>query len=171
MIWPVNSAKTVVQVCKSIKRGEMHTVDLDVELAPPPDNPDDESHPRWTVTLRETPALFDSDTEFVFHAGHPDANWVAAVLRKYRDDLNHRAPETDMPAAVQWYPDALESLAKIAKRRGKSIEWYRSRTTNTMRVQIGETWLGLIVPMRVGGDDERTDPTVDPILGGAAVPA
>ncbi|BBB42836.1 hypothetical protein MASB_34020 [Mycobacteroides abscessus subsp. bolletii BD] len=70
MVWPCQSVKDVLTLCKSWLKGDEHTVDIDLELADPPENKKDDGHPGWTIKLTETPALFDSDNTIKFHAHH-----------------------------------------------------------------------------------------------------
>lgn len=85
-VWPVDAAKTVLLICKGLlaARGKEHTVDIEVVEHVPDGKPagdDTPDHPGYTVTLSETPALFDTDTEFQFHADH-ESKFPLAGMRK-----------------------------------------------------------------------------------------
>lgn len=165
-VWPTDAAGIVVAICKALhSKSDLATVDILTETAPEPENPVEGEHPGWTVTVRETPALFDSDTEFEFHAHRAsDEERVWGIFTQ--------APELADPLFVEspqtaWSMNALAPLLRIVKRRctakhSEQLRLFRASDRSVHLAQIGEDWLGAAVPVkRVPQEDA---PTIDPLL-------
>lgn len=167
-VWPADAAGIVAAICKTIaNKSDLATVDIIAETAPPPENSVDGEHPGWTVTVRETPALFGSDTEFEFHAG-------AAEEEQKLWDIFTQTPELADPRFVEsaqtaWSINALSPLLRIAKRRCTSkrtepVRLFRASDRSIHLAQIGDDWLGAVVPLLVMPDHAGERPTIDPLL-------
>ncbi len=167
-VWPVDAAVIVVGICKALNnKSDIATVDILAETAPPPENPVEGEHPGWTVTVRETPALFDSDTVFEFHAKH------ASVIREEQVwNIFTEAPELADPqhvdsAQTAWSVNALAPLLRIVKRRctskhSEQLRLFRASDRSIHLAQIGDDWLGAAVPVKVVPPEER--PSIEPLL-------
>lgn len=171
-VWPTASAATVLSICKSlVKKGDEnneHTVDIHMVMAEVAADAKEGDHPGWTVTLSETPALFDSDTEFQFHA---HAEWVFPIdgVRRmlWHGPLPEDAKVPEATALTRWSSHVLEPLVKIAARRGEPIQFFRSPDRLNQRVQIGLTWLGAAQPRTIPPGEGSEEPTVEPVFGEA----
>lgn len=164
-VWPVESTKTVLAICKSLAstRGKEHTVDVDMVMADPAEDAKEGDHPGWTMTLSETPALFESDTEFQFHAHHEGRFPVGMARRALRGKLT--ADDVVEAPLTQWNAHVLGPLVAVAKRRGCPIQMFKSPDAWMQIVQIGDTWLGAAFPIRPLPGAPTDEPSVDPILG------
>lgn len=160
-VWPVDQAQMVIKLCENHLKshGKDHTVDIEVVQMMPSG---DEEQPRYTVTLRETPALFDADTEYQFPAhsevGFPlKASWRAlngmTVDRKFRETVE-----------TVWSPRVLAAITAVAKRRREPMHWYRKSGTTVRRIQIGTAWIGAAHPAPLGLGESSTEPSIDPLL-------
>ncbi|AOT24891.1 FtsK-like DNA translocase [Mycobacterium phage Nazo] len=163
-VWPVESISNVLAICKSLARarGKEHTVDIYMATADRTEDNRDDDHPGWTITLRETPALFDSDTEFQFHA-HPEAKFpIRGVLHMMRGQI----PPSDDPevALTPWSPGVLGPLVTVAKRRNMQIRMFRTPARGMHIVQIGDTWLGAAMPSKPMPGEPTARPGLDPVL-------
>ncbi|AEL98214.1 FtsK [Mycobacterium phage BigNuz] len=163
-VWPVESISNVLAICKSLARarGKEHTVDIYMATADRTEDNRDDDHPGWTITLRETPALFDSDTEFQFHA-HPEAKFpIRGVLHMMRGQI----PPSDDPevALTPWSPGVLGPLVTVAKRRNMQIRMFRTRSRGLHIVQIGDTWIGAAAPGKPMPGEPTERPGLDPVL-------
>ena len=126
-VWPVDAAETVLAICKSLARkGEEHTVDIDMVMADPPDDAKEGDHPGWTVTLSETPALFDSDTEFQFHAHSEDKFPLRTVRRIFAGDITLQRGDFEETPLTLWSATVLAPLVAVAKRRKMQLQFFRS---------------------------------------------
>ncbi|BBY84214.1 DNA translocase FtsK [Mycolicibacterium pulveris] len=163
-VWPVESAKTVLAICKSLgRKGDEHTVDIDATAAPPPEEPTEGEHPGWTVTLSETPALFDSDTEFQFHA-HAETRFPTAMVHRALSGLLESKEPPEPSLLTQWGANVLAPLVAVAKRRKQPIRLFRQPLTEAHLVQIGDTWLGVAYPIKPLPGEASEEPSVEPIL-------
>lgn len=166
-VWPVESVKTVLAILKSLaQKSKDHTVDVETVTAPMPEDAKLGEHPGWTVTLSETPALFESDTEFQFHAHH-EGKFPLAMARRV---LAGRAEDENPPASVpltQWNAHVLAPLVAVSKRRKSPMRFFRSPLSMLHVVQIGETWLGAASPVKPVPGELTTEPTIEAVLGGA----
>jgi S-DNA-T family DNA segregation ATPase FtsK/SpoIIIE len=167
-VWPVESAATVLAICKSLlsRRGKDHTVDVDMVRADPPPDVKDDEHPGWVVSVSETPALFASDTEFQFHA-HPEGKFPIGNMRRIL------APATELPLEVEestesaltlWSPGVLAPLVAVAKRRNMQMQFFRSPFRSVQVVQIGDTWLGAAMPGTPLPGDHGEQPSIEPVF-------
>lgn len=171
-LWPLGSTASVLAICKSLaKKGDEnneHTVDLHMVMAEVPADAKEGDHPGWTVTLSETPALFDSDTEFQFHASAETDFPIDGMRRMLWHAPRPEDQEPPKPTMLtQWSSHVLEPLVKISARRGEPIRLYRSEDRLQQRVQIGDTWLGAAMPRTVVPGEGSEEPTVDPVFGEA----
>ncbi|MCV7424380.1 DNA translocase FtsK [Mycobacterium yunnanensis] len=165
-VWPVESTKTVLAICKSLaQKGKDHTVDIDMVTAPPPEDAEPGDHPGWTVTLSETPALFESDTEFQFRAHH-EGKFPVAMARKVMSGLSTAEDVVDSPL-TQWGPSVLAPLVAVAKRRKSPMMFFRSDLSWVQVVQIGDTWLGAAFPIRPMPGESSAQPSIEPVLNDA----
>lgn len=170
-VWPVESAKAVQFICKGLlsARGKDHTVDLEVvEHVPDGEPAGDEkaAHPGYTVTLTETPALFDTDTEFQFHALH-ESNFPLANLRRILDgvgDDEKVAGEPGDGTETIWGARVLAPLTAIARRRKAPMHFYRRPGAWAQVVQIGATWIGAAMPVKPLPGEGRQEPSIEPLL-------
>jgi len=168
-VWPADATKTVVTICKQLLavRGKLHTVDVEVvEVVPDGELSGDEKaeHPGYVVTLCETPALFDTDTEFQFHADH-EGRFPLATAEKVLtgtigddDKLHHDGPET------QWSARVLAPITAVAKRRKEPMQFFRHPQRRAHIVQIGLTWIGAAMPMVSLPGESLTEPSIEPLI-------
>lgn len=169
-VWPLSSTASLMAICKSLaKKGDEnneHTVDLDMVTADYGENNAEDEHPGWTVTLTETPALFDSDTEFTFHA-HPEIkfpiNGVRRILSASPRPDGEKAPEPSL--LTMWSASILAPLTKVASRRGEPLQFFRAEDRPTQRVQIGDTWIGAASPRLPEPGVQISEPTIEGVLG------
>ncbi|OBF77024.1 hypothetical protein [Mycolicibacterium fortuitum] len=161
-VWPVDQTQMVIKVCENLLKshGKDHTVDVEVVQMLP--SGDDEEHPRFTVTLRETPALFDAETEYQFTAnseyGFPlKAAWKALNGKNF--DSKHRESVETI-----WSPRVMAAITAVAKRKKESMYWYRQEGTLIRRVQIGNNWIGAANPIKQGLGEAGAAPSIDPLL-------
>lgn len=168
-VWPVESAKTVLAICKSLgQKSKEHTVDVDVVQAPPPEDPKEGEHPGWTVTLSETPALFESDTEFQFHAHH-ESKFPTRMARRFLSGFASEDEVAVLPTQLtQWGAHVLAPLVAVSKRRKSPMKFYRSLSSMVQVVQIGDTWLGAAMPIKALPGESTSAPSIDPVLGDTA---
>lgn len=174
-VWPVESAATVLAICKSLlsRRGKNHTVDVDMVRADPAPDAKDDEHPGWVVTLSETPALFASDTEFQFHA-HQEAKFPINNMRRIlapAQELPIEVEESPESALTLWSPGVLAPLVSVARRRGMQLQFFRSQFRSIQVVQIGDTWLGAASPGMPLPGDHGEQPSIEPVLGNELVSA
>lgn len=165
-VWPVDATKTVIAISKQLiaSRGKEHTVDVEVvEVVPDgePSGDDKPEHPGYVVTLCETPALFDTDTEFQFHAEH-EAKFPLATARKVLSGSATTENFEDGPE-TRWSAHVLAPIVAVAKRRKEAMMFFRSPDCRVQVVQIGEYWLGAAMPAGPGVD-ELTEPSIAPLL-------
>lgn len=166
-VWPVDSTRTVIHVCAALVStfGKDHTVDVEVVemVAPRADQDGQDTHPGFMVTLRETPALFDSETEFAFQAKSEQSFPTRTVWRS----LSGRATDKryrDLPA-LGWAPRVLAAVTAVAKRHKEPMWWYRTPGGFAHRVQIGDSWLGVALPVvPTAGERDSAEPTIDPLF-------
>lgn len=171
-VWPVSSTASVLAICKSLaKKGDEnneHTVDIDMVMADLPDDAKPGDHPGWTVTLSETPALFDSDTEFQFHAADESVFPINTVRRLLAGGPKPEGDKSPAPTLqTTWGSGVLEPLVKISVRRGAPMEFYRAADRLLQRVQIGDTWLGAAMPRTPSPGEATDEPTIEAVLGEA----
>ncbi len=171
-VWTVDAAAIVVSICKTLaakgSKEQQVTVDILTSVAPPPDGElKDGELPEWAVTVRETPALFDSDTVFEFHAQHANTFPVETFRRVFTDDMELSDPSwRDLMLSV-WNPHVLAPLLKIAKRHStprhvEAIRLYRKEDRAVQRVEIGDSWIGAVMPIK---PVDRSDlPGIDALL-------
>ncbi|MDB2219061.1 EccC-like translocase [Mycobacterium phage prophiT46-2] len=164
MVWPCQSVKDVLTLCKSWLKGDEHTVDIDLELADPPENKKDDGHPGWTIKLTETPALFDSDNTIKFHAHHGSRFPLELVSRIRTGRFPARDDYEEVPLTL-WSAAVLSPLVKVAKRRNMQIQMFRSPERRLQLVQIGDTWIGAATPGVPLPGDPTDEPSIEPVLG------
>ncbi|AQT78292.1 hypothetical protein B1R94_02145 [Mycolicibacterium litorale] len=166
MVWPVSDTKTVVTIARSLlaRRGKEHTVDIDMVVADPPeDGGKDGEHPGWVVTVRETPALFESDTEFQFHA-FPEGRFpIDGVNRMLRGLFRPTEGFEESPLTV-WSASVIGPVVAVAQRRNSTMQFFTSPQTHRVLVQIGDNWLGAVMPVKVGSETRTDGPSVEPVL-------
>lgn len=167
-VWPVDATKTVITICKQLvaARGKEHTVDLEtVEVVADGDVSGDEkdTHPGYVVTLRETPALFDTDTEFQFHADHESRFPLATVHQVLSGDAARDEKHTQ-GAETQWAPRVLTAITAVAKRRKSPMRFFRYQHQAPHLVQIGPNWLGAAMPIRSLPGEELKEPSIEPLI-------
>jgi S-DNA-T family DNA segregation ATPase FtsK/SpoIIIE len=169
-VWPVDAARNVLAIVKSLAgksgKGEPDiTVDIMVATAPIVDGvTGDDEHPGWTITVRETPALFDSDTEFQFHA-HPETRFpVAGTARLLGGEFTEDPKHNRGPLTV-WDPSVLKPLVAVASRRKEPIRMYRYPRSAAHRIQIGESWLGAAMSATPDPQWPVDAPSIDAALG------
>ncbi|AER48427.1 FtsK-like DNA translocase [Mycobacterium phage Xula] len=163
-VWPIESVSNVLAICKSLAkaRGKEHTVDIHMTTAERTEENRADDHPGWAITLRETPALFDSDTEFQFHA-HPEAKFpIRGVLHMMRGQIP--ASDDEPVALTPWSPGVLGPLVTVAKRRNMQIRMFRTEARGMHIVQIGETWLGAAMPSKPMPGEPTNRPGLEPVL-------
>lgn len=166
-VWPCSDTRTLLGVLKVLsKKGENHTVDITMVQAEAKENAKTDAHPGWIVTVSETKALFDSDTEFQFHADHESRfplNWAMRILS---DDFERPDDEYVETPLTLWGSDSLKRLASVAARRGTNIQCFRSSERLLQLVQIGDTWIGAAAPIRPapGHGHVTSGPTEKPVL-------
>ena len=165
-VWPVGSTATALGVLKRLsKKGENHTVDIDMYKADPPENLKEGEHPGWIVTISESAALFDADTEFQFHAHHESRFPVASMSRmiwghaKAPDDEGY----VETPLTL-WGANVLGPLVKVAKRNGGTMRFYRKPDARMQVVTIGPTWIGAAMPAGALAGEPTDGPAFDPVL-------
>lgn len=169
-VWPNASAGIVVAICKTLTaKDEMATVDITMTTAPPPENPVDGEHPGWTVLVRQTPALFNSDTEFEFHAAHASALPEETLWRIFTEAPENADPLHVDSAQTAWSTSVLAPLLRIAKRRSTSkhneaVRLFRASDRSTHLAQIGTDWLGAVQPRKLVPPDTSEHPTIAPLL-------
>lgn len=169
MVWPCQSVADVLALIKSwakAKGGDQHTVDISLVLADPPEDAKDDEHPGWTVTLRETPALFDSDNEFQFHAHHESKFPISIVHRLRTNTFVTKEDYAEVPLTL-WSTTVLAPLVAVAKRRSMQIQLFRSPDRLLQIVQIGDTWIGIAMPNTPMPGDTTDGPSIEPVLGDA----
>lgn len=165
-VWPVNAAMTVLAICKNLikVRGKEHTVDIEVvEQVPDGEPSGDEKpdHPGYLVTVSETPALFDTDTEFQFHADHEARFPLDGIRRIILGEGSESGVKSD-GSETHWNPHVLAPLAAIARRRKERIMFYRF-AQHAQAVQIGDSWIGAAMPITpIAG--EYSGPTITPLI-------
>lgn len=164
-VWPEDAARNVLAIAKSLaKKGgdeDPRTVDISAVRAPGPD--DDDEHPGWIVTVRDSPALFDSDTELQFHAHHESRFPTAAINRilSGAGDLDVRLK--NVPLTV-WSATVLKPLVAVAARRKAPIQLYRQTGRAAHLVQIGETWLGAAMCRHPDPEQDTQGPSIEAVL-------
>ncbi|WP_454232069.1 DNA translocase FtsK [Mycolicibacterium fortuitum] len=169
MVWPCQSVADVLALIKSwakAKGGDQHTVDISLILADPPEDAKDDEHPGWTVTLRETPALFDSDNEFQFHAHHESRFPISIVHRLRTNTFVTKEDYEEVPLTL-WSAAVLSPLVAVAKRRNMQIQLFRHPERLLQIVQIGDTWIGIAMPNTPMPGDTTDGPSIEPVLGEA----
>lgn len=147
-VWPISSTASVLALCRTLaKKGDAHSVDIDVEVAPPnPDRKRRDEEPGWIVSVKETPSLFDSETALEFHA-HPESKFpLKAFARIFGHDPQVQQGDYEPSPCTLWAPHTLVPLAQVAKRRKMQIRFFRSLFRRTQIVQIGDTWIGAAWP-------------------------
>ena len=174
-VWPVGSTATALGVLKRLaKKGDDHSVDIDMVEADPPENLKEGEHPGWIVTIAETSALFDSDTEFQFHA-HDETKFPihrvglslgGQIKWPEKDDDEH----VETPLTL-WNTSVMGPLVKVAKRRGGTIRLYRDADSPLQLVQIGDTWIGAAYPSTALPGEPTDGPSIEPVLDGDLVGA
>lgn len=166
MVWPCESVVSVLALIKQWKKikGDQHTVDISLTLADPPEDAKDDEHPGWTVTLAETPALFDSDNEFQFHAHHESKFPISIVHRLRTNTFVTKDDYVEVPLTL-WSAGVLAPLVAVAKRRSMQIQMFRSPTRLLQIVQIGDTWIGIAMPGTPMPGESTDDPSIEPVLG------
>lgn len=169
-LWPISSTASLLAICKSlVKKGDEnneHTVDFDMLTASYTEDNADDEHPGWTVTLKETPALFDSDTEFQFHAA-PESEFPINGIRRILAASPRPEGETgpEKTPLTLWNPQILAALCKIASRRGETLQFFTAEDRSTQRVQIGDSWLGAASPRLPAPGEQTSEPTIESVLG------
>lgn len=169
-VWPADAATVVVGMCKAMFRdNDTVTVDIDAQTAPKTDDTADGDHPGWTITVKQTPALFDSDTVFEFHADHAgtfaeERLWNIFTSAPALADARH----VDS-AQVAWSPSVIGPLMRIVKRRCTSkhtvpLRLFRTSDRAVHLVQIGNDWIGAAQPMQLLPPDDGEQPSIDPLL-------
>lgn len=167
-VWPEESARNVLAICKSLARkgdeDNAHTVDISLGGAPIVDGvTGDGEHPGWLVTVQETPALFDSDTEFQFHASHesrfPISGAVSLLSGGYKPDPRF----TSMPL-TQWSAAVIKPLCAVAARRKQPIRMFRQPGTAAHLVQIGDSWIGAAMAQAFDPERSVDGPDVEAML-------
>ncbi|CAA0129283.1 Uncharacterised protein [Mycolicibacterium vanbaalenii] len=169
-VWPVGSTTTALGVLRRLaKKGDNHSVDIDMYQADPPENLKEGEHPGWIVTIAETSALFDSDTEFQFHA-HDASKFPlrragmllrGQILKADDDEEDYAATPLTL-----WSAGVMGPLVKVAKRRGGTIRLFRSSDQRTQLVQIGDTWIGAAYPSPPLPGEPKDAPSIEPVLDG-----
>jgi hypothetical protein len=172
-VWPHNSTRTALAVLKDLARKSggqdeesTHTVDIRVELADAEADNGPENHPGWTITILETPALFDGDTEFQFHAEHASKapiESLASLLAGIESTTRLEQSQEDIPL-TKWSPGVLAALVAIAKRRKAQIEVYRQAGRRSHRVQIGHQWLGVAMPATITPEERSDSPSITALI-------
>lgn len=165
-VWPVDAARNVLAIAKSLARKGSdddypRTVDISLTKAPAVD--DGGEHPGWIVTVRDTPALFDSDTELQFHA-EPETRFPIAAVSSILGglaDLDVRFK--NVPLTV-WGASVLKPLVAIAVRRKKPIQLYRYTGRGAHLVQIGDTWIGAAMARHPDPEQDVDGPTIEAVL-------
>ncbi|OBC14088.1 cell division protein FtsK [Mycobacterium sp. 852013-50091_SCH5140682] len=165
MVWPCESVANVLSLIKSWKKikGDQHTVDISLALADPPEDGKDDEHPGWTVTLAETPALFDSDNEFQFHAHHESKFPISIVHRIRTNTFVTKEDYAEVPLTL-WSATVLAPLVAVARRRNMQIQMFRSPNRLLQIVQIGDTWIGIAMPGTPVPGDPTDGPSIEPVL-------
>lgn len=168
-VWPVGATATALGVLRRLsKKGDNHTVDIDLVEAPPPENLKEGEHPGWIVTISESAALFDSDTELQFHAHHESKFPAGSVARLLAGGARADDEFVETPLTV-WSAGVLGPLVKVAKSNGASMQFFRRADTRLQLVQIGTTWLGAAYPATPSEGVETDGPSVEPVLASSAV--
>lgn len=167
-VWPPDATKTVVTICKQLvsARGKEHTVDVEVvEVVPDgqPSGDEQPAHPGYVVTLCETPALFDTDTEFQFHADHETRFPLATAQKVLSGQANREDRLVDGPE-TQWSARVLAPLTAIAKRRKSVMRFFRYPDQRPHLVQIGPYWLGAAMPVLAPPGEELDEPSIEPLI-------
>lgn len=164
-VWPEDAARNVLAIAKSLaKKGgddDPRTVDISAVRAPGPDDGDE--HPGWIVTVRDSPALFDSDTELQFHAHHESRFPTAAINRILSGAGDLDARLKNVPLTV-WSATVLKPLVAVAARRKAPIQLYRQTGRAAHLVQIGETWLGAAMCRHPDPEQDTQGPSIEAVL-------
>ncbi|KAB7761212.1 DNA translocase FtsK [Mycolicibacterium mucogenicum] len=164
MVWPCESVVSVLALIKQwAKKADDHTVDISLVLADPPADGSTDEHPGWTVTLAETPALFDSDNEFQFHAHHETRFPISIVHRLAADSFITKEDYEEVPLTL-WSAGVLQPLVNVAARRKMQIQMFRSSKRLLQRVQIGDTWIGMAMPSAPVPGEPTDGPSIEPVL-------
>lgn len=164
-VWPITSTASVLALCRTLaKKGDAHSVDIDLEVAPPShDRKRRDEDPGWIVSVKETPSLFDSDTALEFHA-HPEEKFPLKVFaRTFGHDPQVQQGDYEPSPCTIWSPHVLVSLAQVAKRRKAEIRFFRSLFRRTQLVQIGDTWIGAALPSRPIEGEPVDAPSNEPV--------
>lgn len=167
-VWPLDSTKTVIHVCQALVQayGKEHTVDIDVARIPTREGvgkDGQDTDPGFMVTLRETPMLFDSETEFQFQAKSEKSFPMRTASRW----LNGQAtdPKFIESSEINWIASTLTSIAAVAKQIGAAPAFYPTPGGYVQRIQIGEYWIGAAMPLKPApGEKPRLEPSVEPLL-------
>jgi hypothetical protein len=164
-VWPIDAVKTLTAISKNLltARGKEHTVDIEVVQIYPEKHTAADGDPGYTVTLRETPALFDTDTEFQFHADTETAFPLAMVYRALTGAPGDNKKRVQTPE-TGWSARALGSVTAVSKRQKQTMWWWRTPGSNIHRVQIGGCWLGAALPITSPPGEARPAPSIDPLL-------
>lgn len=167
-VWPVGATATALGVLKRLsKKSEDHQVDIAMAEADPPENLKEGEHPGWIVTISETSALFDSDTELQFHA-HDDSKFpMGGVARLLSGKA--KAPESEgykETSLTLWGAGVLGPLVKVAKRNGGTMRFYRNPEARLQVVTIGDTWIGAAYPSKALDGEPTDGPSIEPVLDG-----
>ncbi|ALE77705.1 hypothetical protein WY02_03740 [Pseudonocardia sp. AL041005-10] len=148
-LWNVQDCRSVIAVFKTAaKRDEFHHLEVTRSAA--------------VVTLREDPNLFDDGLSLSF-AQQPLAQFPGPFLYDYLarptadevqlDDgtMQGALPRTDLTGSN------VASFVRIADRRRCSIRLFRTHQRESIAVQIGPTYRGILMPARYEPtSDERT---------------
>jgi hypothetical protein len=167
-VWPADATKTVVTICKQLLavRGKTHTVDVEVVEVVPDGEPSGDQkaeHPGYVVTLCETPALFDTDTEFQFHADH-EARFPLATAEKVLTGNSEPNEKLVDGPETQWNAGVLASITAVSKRRKEPMRFFRHPQHTAHIVQIGQTWIGAAMPMVALPGESLSEPSIEPLI-------
>lgn len=165
-VWPEDAARNVLAIAKSMARkssddDQQRTVDITVVAAGPV--PEVGEHPGWLVTVKDSPALFDSDTEFQFHAD-PETKFPLAGVTRILNGLDNLDVRFKTVPLTVWGASVLKPLCAIAVRRKKPIQLYRYTGRGAHLVQIGETWLGAAMARHPDPEQDTDAPTIEAVL-------
>jgi hypothetical protein len=164
-VWPASEAITALGVCKNLlrKHGKSHTMDIETVEQHLPKDVDDEGHPGHLITLRETPALFESDTELQFHADDEGKFPIATAYKTLSGDTEG-GKRVERTAETRWGAGVLAAVTAVAKRRKVPIQFFQDDYRRAHLVQIGQSWLGCAQPQSVPPGEDRSTPSIEPLI-------
>lgn len=158
---PAHDATAIVSVFKTAAKDKNHAVEI--------------HHDGGTLRISEDPNLIDAGLSLRVSL-HPIDEFPLGVYRllarEQRINVPRQAgpdaPMRDVPAVRRTDLEGavLEPFVKVAKRRKRQLRVYRTHQHEALMVQIGDSYRGMLVPVRqdpdapAAGDQYRPDAPV-----------